>query len=343
MRVMITGHLGFIGPIIIGVFKEAGHHITGLDVGYFSECIDPSSYAIAPDREIHSDIREVKREHFEDIDCIVHLAAISNDPMGELNPDVTVDVNYEATLLTARLAKAAGVGRFVFASSCSMYGAAGQLGALDETAELNPVSAYAVSKTRAEDALTELADARFCPVFMRNATAFGVSPRMRFDLVLNNLFGVAKQTGVARVLSDGTPWRPIVHIEDISRAALCAAEADRDAVYCEAFNIGSNDMNFQVSKIAQAVADSIKGCRVEITSETGPDKRSYQVDFTKVLTKLPGFETGWTLEKGCNELLEWCNTHDLAEIDLTSRHYVRMKQLRHLIDTDRIDAQLRWP
>ncbi|MGH7058099.1 MAG: NAD-dependent epimerase/dehydratase family protein, partial [Acetobacteraceae bacterium] len=250
-------------------------------------------------------------------------------------------INHRASVRLARLAKAAGIGRFVFSSSCSIYGAAGGERALDETAPFTPVSAYAVSKVRTEADLSELADDSFSPVFLRNATAYGVSPRIRFDLVVNNLMGWAQTTGTIRVLSDGTPWRPLVHTEDIARAALAAAMAPRAAVHNQPFNIGRSDANYRVRDIALAVQRAVPGARVEITGETGGDLRSYRVDFTKALTRLPDFAPQWSLERGIDELVRWFRDRKMSDEGFQGRLYIRLKQLQHLRETDRIDETLR--
>ena len=342
MHILITGHLGYIGPIAIGLFKAAGHRVTGLDVGYFRNCLSPGEEALPPDHEIVRDVRDVVAEDFRDVDAVVHLAGLSNDPMGQINPDITHEINHQASVRLAELARAAGVRRFVFASSCSIYGASGDAQkALDESAEFNPVSAYAVSKVNTERDLSGLASDGFSPIYLRNATAFGVSPRIRFDLVLNNLMGWAQTTGIIKVLSDGTPWRPLVHIEDISRAALAAVEAEQEAIHNQAFNIGRNDANYQVREIAEEVAKLVPGATLEITGETGGDPRSYRVDFTKALTRLPGFAPQWTLERGCQEVFDWFQGDGLGGEVYDSRRFVRLKQLQHLLDAGALDARLR--
>ncbi len=321
--------------------QARGHHVTGLDIGYFETCVSrPEADGLA-DRQIVRDIRDVTAAHVADIDAVIHLAGLSNDPMGELNPGLTYDINLEGTLKLARLAKAAGAARFVFASSCSIYGAAGGAGMLDETAPLEPVSAYAISKARSEEGLLALADDAFSPVLMRNATAYGLGPRPRFDLVVNNLAGWAFTTGAVRVMSDGTPWRPLVHIEDISLAALCAAEAPRAAVHGQAFNIGRSDANYQVKDIGQAVLAAFPGARLEITGETGGDPRSYRVDFKKALTTLPGFAPTWTLERGVAEVAAWLKAEGLKDEAFDSRLFVRLKQLRFEIGRGALDGELR--
>jgi nucleoside-diphosphate-sugar epimerase len=344
MRVLITGHLGYIGPVMINRVRAAGHVIIGLDTGYYDECIDLAERLTAPDGEIRRDIRDVRLEDFEGIDAVVHLAALSNDPLGQIDQELTSEINFRATVAAARLAKMASVKRFIFASSCSLYGAAqGAESPHNEESPFNPVSAYAVSKVRTERALRALADHEFSPVFLRNATAFGVSPRMRFDLVLNNLMASARTSGIARVLSDGTPWRPLVHIDDISLAALCAIEAPRNLIHNEAFNIGRRDCNFRIREIAETVAREVIGAEVMITGETAGDLRSYRVDFTKALNELPGFKPAWTLERGCTELSSWFDQHpNIDSKSIDTRHYIRLKQLSHLMKCNKISKQLFW-
>jgi nucleoside-diphosphate-sugar epimerase len=321
--------------------RARGHHVTGLDIGYFEQCVArPDADGIA-DTQLLRDIRDVSAADLVGVDAVIHLAGLSNDPMGELNPGLTHDINLQGTLRLARLAKAAGAARFVFASSCSIYGAAGGANPLDETAALEPVSAYAVSKAKSEEGLLDLADADFSPVFMRNATAYGLGSRPRFDLVVNNLSGWAYATGTVRVMSDGTPWRPLTHIEDISLAAICAAEAPREAVHAQAFNIGRSDANYQVRDIADAVMAAFPGSRMEITGETGGDPRSYRVDFSKALTGLPGFVPQWTLERGVGEVSDWLKADGLGAEAFDSRRFIRLKQLRYGVDRGLLDAELR--
>ena len=342
MHILITGNLGFIGPIMTRLAKERGHEVTGLDVGYFKDCLAGGEAEVAPDRQIWRDIRDVKGEDLRGVDAIVHLAGLSNDPMGELNAQLTYDINLDSTVRLAELAKENGVGRLVFASSCSIYGAAGNLdAALDETAPFNPVSAYAVSKVKSEEGLSALADDSFSPVFMRNATAFGVSPRTRFDLVLNNLAGWAYTAGTIRVMSDGTPWRPLVHIEDISNAALCAAEAPRESVHNQPFNIGRNDANYQVRDIAEAVHKAFPDASIAITGETGGDTRSYRVNFDKALKGLPGFRPTWTLERGVDEIAAFLRNNGLADQGFDNRLFIRLKQIRHGMEKGLWNADLR--
>ena len=341
IHLLVTGNQGFIGPVLTRMAQARGHRVTGLDIGYFEHCVArPEADGIA-DIQLMRDIRDVTPADLTGIDAVVHLAGLSNDPMGELNPGLTYDINLEGTLKLAWLAKAAGAARFVFASSCSIYGAAGGANPLDETAPLEPVSAYAVSKAKSEEGLLALADDDFSPVFMRNATAYGLGSRPRFDLVVNNLSGWAYATGVVRVMSDGTPWRPLTHIEDISLAAICAAEAPRDPVHGQAFNIGRSDANYQVKDIGHAVLAAFPGAKLEITGETGGDPRSYRVDFSKALNGLPGFVPQWTLERGVAEVAGWLKANGLGSEAFDSRMFIRLKQLKHGVDEGVLDAELR--
>jgi nucleoside-diphosphate-sugar epimerase len=317
--------------------RERGHAVVGLDVGYFQDCGGDGPV----ERQIVRDMRDVVAADVAGVDAVIHLAGLSNDPMGALDADLTREINLDATLRLGALAKNAGVGRFVFASSCSLYGAAGGEAALDETAPMAPVSAYAVSKARSEEGLLALADEGFSPVFMRNATAYGVGPRPRFDLVVNNLSGWAYSTGVLKVMSDGTPWRPLVHIEDIALAALCAAEAPREAVHAQAFNIGRSDGNYQVKDIAEAVSRAFPEARLDITGESGGDPRSYRVSFDKALAGLPGFAPEWTLERGVDEVARWLREGGLGGAAFDSRRFVRLAQLQHARAEGLLDDRLR--
>lgn len=314
-----------------------GHHVTGLDVGYFSSC----GPLPAIDRQIVRDVRDVSLQDLDGVDAIIHLAGLSNDPMGAFDPELTHQINQLATLRLAQLAKSVGVQRFVFASSCSLYGAAGGEKALDETAPMAPVSAYAVSKAGSETGLVALADDSFSPVLMRNATAFGVGPRPRFDLVVNNLAGWAHTTGALQVLSDGTPWRPLVHIEDISLAAICAAEAPRAAVHAQAFNIGRSDANYQVREIAAEVGRAFPQARLNITGEAGGDPRSYRVSFDKALHHLPGFAPRWTLAEGVDEVARWLHDGGLGGHAFNSARFIRLAALQAGVDNGHLDGELR--
>jgi nucleoside-diphosphate-sugar epimerase len=343
MRILLTGHCGYIGPVMTRLFHGAGHEVVGFDTGYFRDLIEDASDDCRPDVEVAGDIRDIDASVFRGIDAVVHMAALSNDPMGDIVAAKTDDINAGGTARAGRAAKQAGVRRFVLASSCSLYGKAADAAApLDETAPVAPVSAYARSKVAGEAALQSLADRHFEPVMLRNATAYGVSPRMRLDLVLGNLMAHGYATGVIRVLSDGTPWRPMVHIEDIGRAALAAVSAPPGSLQHNVFNVGRADCNYTVCQIAEIAARFLPRCRIEITGQAGNDPRSYRVDFTRALTELPGFDPRWTLEQGAAETYEWLRRHD-AEIDrLLGESYVRLKRIQALRAAGRIDGDFRW-
>ncbi len=343
MRILITGHCGYIGPVMTRLFHAAGHEVAGFDTGYFRDLIEEAPAECRPDAETAGDIRDIGPEVFRGMDAVVHLAALSNDPVGDIVAARTEDINTGGTARAGALAKAAGIRRFVLASSCSIYGKAGDAAApLDETAPLAPVSAYARSKVAGEAALQRLADGAFEPVMLRNATAYGASPRMRLDLVLGNLMAHGYATGVIRVLSDGTPWRPMVHIEDIGRAALAAVEAPPGSLRHNVFNIGRSDANYTVRRIAEIAAAELPGCRIEITGEAGSDPRSYRVDFTRALTGLPGFRPQWTLEQGAAETHEWLRRHEADIGRLLGERYIRLKRIQSLRAAERLDPDFRW-
>jgi len=324
VRVLLTGHQGYLGTVMAPVLAAAGHEVVGLDSGLFASCVlgpppeDPPGLAV--------DLRDVDLTDLAGFDAVVHLAALSNDPLGSLVPQITYDINQHASTRLAALAKAAGVRRFLYASTCSVYGAAGGDELVGEDAPLRPVTPYAESKVRVEDVLFALADADFCPVSLRNATAFGFSPRLRADIVLNNLVGHAVLSGVVRVLSDGTPWRPLVHAADIAAAFLAALEAPREAVHARAFNVGSARNNVTVAQIAETVTATVPGSRLAITGETGSDLRSYRVDFSTVQRVLPDFRPQWTIEDGARELYHALTRYGLTQEDF-DRRYTRLARL----------------
>jgi nucleoside-diphosphate-sugar epimerase len=339
MRVLVTGHDGFIGSVTTPALLDAGHDVVGLDTFFYESCDFGST---EPDiAAVRRDVRDVRREDLEGFDAVVHLAALSNDPLGALSPALTEEINFLATVALAREAKRAGVRRFVLASSCSMYGAADGSAAVDETAPLLPLTEYARSKVRSEHALAELADKSFSPIFMRNATAYGNSPRLRVDLVVNNFVGWACTTGKVRILSDGTPWRPLVHIRDIASATVALLEAPQAVVHCEAFNIGAGEENYQVRDVAEIVRKAI-GCEVEYAGNGDPDSRSYRVDFGKFARALPGFAFEWTVERGAEELNSAYLDEGMTFDDFDGPRYNRLKRLQGLLDEGALTSDLRW-
>jgi len=339
MRVLVTGHKGYIGSVLTRVLREAGHDVVGLDAGYFQDCLFGHHDGDVP--EIRKDVRDATPGDLAGFDAVVHLAALSNDPLGEMAPELTYDINHIATVRLARLAVRAGVERFLFSSSCSMYGQSGD-GLVSETAPLRPLTHYARSKVLAEKDLLALASDDFSPVLLRNATAYGISPRLRLDLVLNDLVACAFTTGKVLIKSDGTPWRPVVHVEDIARAFLAVLEAPKHAVHAQAFNVGSNAENYQVRDLAETVRRTVPDSGVEYAEGAGPDRRSYRVDFTKIERCIPGFRPRWTAARGAAELYEGFRRAGLTREDVEGRLYARLRQLRHLRDSGRLDDSLRW-
>ncbi len=338
MRVMVTGHDGYIGTVLVPLFQRAGHSVLGVDNGMFHDCTFVPQDVVADD-ELWIDVRDLRVEHFEGVDAVVHLAGISNDPLGDLNPDTTFDVNHLATVHVARMAKQAGVTRFAFSSSCSTYGAHGDE-ALDESAEFNPVTPYGESKVLAERDLTELADDDFSPTFLRNATAFGVSPRLRGDLVVNNLVGYAYSTHQVLLKSDGMPWRPLVHIEDIARAFLAVVEAPRPTVHLKAYNVGT-DENYRIREVAEIVADVVEDSVVAFSPTASPDTRNYRVDCSFIRRELPDFQPQWTVRRGVEELYAAYQQVGLTAEQLESSRYQRIKHVRELQDNGLLDEHLR--
>lgn len=340
MKLLVTGHLGYLGSVMVPFLRARGHEVVGLDTGFFAECTLGEVPEAAP--EIRKDVRDVAPEDLAGFDAVLHLAALSNDPLGDLGAEWTDEINRSASVRLARLAKEAGVSRFLFASSCSMYGAADGGEVLDETAPLRPLTAYAVSKARAEAEISRLADPGFSPTFLRNATVYGFSPRLRADVVLNNLVGWAVTTGRVRITSDGTPWRPIAHVEDVARAFEAVLLAPRGAVHDQAFNVGSDRENYQVRDLGRIVEETVPGCAVEYAGEATADPRSYRVDFGKISRVLPGFAPRWTAREGARELFERLRAADFSLDRFEGRKYVRLRQIRFLLDDRRLDGSLRW-
>jgi len=339
MRVLVTGHRGYIGTVMVPMLMQAGHTVFGLDSDLFEQCTFQPGIFDVPQRRL--DLRDVQAKDLEGFDAILHLAALSNDPLSDLNPDITYDINHFASVRLARLAKEAGVPRFLYSSSCSSYGQAGD-DFVDETAELRPITAYAISKVRVEHDVAALADARFSPTFLRNATAYGVSPRLRFDLVLNNLTAWAYAKGRVHIKSDGTPWRPIVHIEDISRAFMAVLAAPREVVHNQALNVGQTDENYRVRELADIVQAVVPGSRVEYAEGGGPDPRCYRVDFGKIKRLLPEFKPQWNARRGAEELYDAYRRGGLVIEDCEGPRFKRIDHLKHLLATEQVDATLRW-
>lgn len=339
MRVMITGHRGYIGTVMVPMVQRAGHEVVGLD----SDLYRNSTYGKGMPEvdEIIKDIRDIEKEDLRGVDAIVHLAGLSNDVLGDLNPELTYDINHKASVRMAEMAKEVGIRRFVFASSCSNYGAAGNQMQTEE-GELHPVTAYAISKVRVEHDLALLADDNFSPVIMRNATAYGVSPRIRFDIVLNNLTAWAFTTGHVLLKSDGTPWRPIVHIEDISMAAIGALESPREVVHNQVFNVGINSENYQMRQLADIVGKTVPNCEIKFADGAEPDKRNYRVDFTKYTNAFPRHRLRWNATQGAVQIYESYKTIGLGRDEYEGPRYKRIAQLKLLLSTGQLDATLRW-
>src|SRR5215470_6237792 len=330
MRVLVTGHKGYIGTILAPMLQKAGHHVLGLDSDLYRNSTFGEGLPQVP--EILKDIRDIEKADLAGIDAIVHLAGLSNDTLGDLNPKLTYEINHAASVRLAVMAKEAGISRFVFASSCSNYGAAAD-GMQDEAATLNPVTPYAISKVMVERDVAELADDHFSPVFMRNSTAYGVSPRMRFDLVLNNLTAWAYTTGQILLKSDGTPWRPLVHIEDISLAAIAALVAPKELVHNKAFNVGINSENYQIRQLAEFVREVVPDCDIRFADGAEPDKRNYRVDFAKYTCSFPEFPLRWDVRRGIQQLYDSYRIAGLQKGTYEGPKYNRIAQIKHLLGT----------
>ena len=339
MRILVAGDRGYIGAVMVPFLRAAGHEVDGLDLGLYEGC-DLGPAPESSSQQQPRDIRDARKDEFIGYDAAICLAALSNDPLGDLKPETTFSINLDGTLKLARAAKDAGVERFLFASSCSLYGAAGSA-AVAEDAELFPVTPYGEAKVLAERQLSALADDAFSPTYLRNATAYGVSPRLRLDIVANNLTAVATTTGEIRLQSDGTPWRPLVHIEDISRTFLACLEAPRELVHDQAFNVGRKEDNLQVREIAEMVRDVVPSAKLSIARGAGPDRRNYRVDFSKLNDFFPDLELRWSVRDGVDELATAYNKYCLTYEDFCSSRYVRLRRVRDLLSLGVVDELLR--
>ncbi len=340
MKVLVTGHDGYIGSVMVPVLQAAGHEVIGMDTRFFSDdpTIPPGNILL----DYRQDIREAVDGVFKGIEAVIHLAALSNDPLGELNPELTFEINHRASLRLARMAKSAGVQRFLYASTCSIYGVSDHAELATEETRLEPLTPYARSKLLVEADLAELADESFSLVYLRNATAFGWSPRFRSDLVLNNLACWAYATGEIRILSDGTPWRPVVHVRDIANAFAAALSAPRDAIHNQAFNVGLNDENYQVRQLAEIVQQAFPDARITYNAQANPDQRSYRVNFSKILHHLPGFMPVWDTYRGVEELRREFKQVQLTRDDFTGPKYVRLARIKALLRQGLLDEKLYW-
>lgn len=339
MRILVTGHNGYIGTVLTPLLKTAGHEVVGLDSDLYTRCTFGDG--IPNVTEIKKDIRDVVLSDLDGFDAVIHLAALSNDPLGNLNPSLTYEINYEASVHLAKLAKQVGIHRYLFSSSCSTYGAAGDA-MLTEDAGFNPVTPYGHSKVMVEREVAKLADDNFSPTFLRNATAYGISPRHRFDIVLNNLVAWAFTTGLVYLKSDGSPWRPIVHIEDISNAFIAVLQAPREVIHNQAFNVGINEENYRIRDLAEIVRETVPECRVEYAPDAEPDKRTYRVDFSKIHDLLPEFRPRWNARKGAQELYEAYQKYGVKLDEFEGPRYKRIDHIKLLLKEGYLDDALRW-
>ena len=339
MKVLVTGHRGYIGSVLVPLLLARDHEVHGLDTDLFRACTFDGELAVIP--EVIGDVRDATIDAVKGFDAIIHLAGLSNDPLGDYNPSLTEDINHQGSARLARLAKEAGVKRFLFASSCSNYGGGGQ-DFLDENARFNPVTPYGVSKVEVERAVGPMADDDFSPTFLRASTAYGMSPRIRFDLVVNNLTAWAFTTGEVHLKSDGSPWRPLVHVEDIARAYVAILEADRELVHNRAFNVGTTSENYQIREVAEIVHEVVPNCEIGFAEGAEPDKRCYRVDCNLLSRTVHGFKPQWTVRRGVEQLLEAYQRVGLTLEDFEGPRFKRIGHVKQLLDSGRLDNTLRW-
>lgn len=339
MRVLVTGSRGYIGTKLVEMLVEEGFDVTGLDSDLFKACTFAGEVKSIP--TISKDVRDVEAGDLDGQDAIIHLAGLSNDPLGDYRPNLTDEINHQASVRLAKLAKESGVSRFLFASSCSNYGAAGD-DFLTEDSDFNPVTPYGESKVNVERSVAPLADESFCPVFLRASTAYGMSPKLRFDLVVNNLTAWAFTTGQVYLKSDGSPWRPLVHVEDICRAYVAAVKAPVEAVHNQAFNVGNTSENYRISEVAEIVRDVVPNCKIEYAPEAGPDKRCYRVDCNHISLTLHGFKPQWTVRRGVEELYDAYQKIGLTLDDFEGERFKRIAHIKKLVDDGLLTEDLRW-
>jgi nucleoside-diphosphate-sugar epimerase len=339
MKILVTGTEGYIGSLLAPLLMERGHEVIGVDTGFYKVGWLYNGTELTA-KTLNKDIRHITTEDLSGVEAVVHMAELSNDPAGQLSPTITYDINHKGSVRLAELAKAAGVRRFIYMSSCSVYGVATG-NDVTEDSPVNPQTAYAICKTLVEKDLRPMSDDSFSPTFLRNATAFGASPRMRFDIVLNNLAGLAWTIKEIKMTSDGTPWRPLVHLLDICKAIACTLEAPRDIVHNQIFNVGDTAHNYQVKEIAEIVADIFKGCQLSF-GDNGADNRSYRVSFEKINKTLPGFKCDWDAQRGAQQLFDLFTEIGMSADTFLFRGFTRLKQLEHLIHTQQIDKNFFW-
>ena len=341
-KIIVTGYNGFIGSLLVPLLVKSGYEVIGIDTNYFDEDCELYKPNFNNLKTIQRDSREIKESDIEGAYAICHLAALSNDPMGEINPQLTYDINHLASVRLAKLAKKVSVEKFIYSSSCSLYGIADGNMALTETAEFNPVTAYAKSKVYSEKDIIPLGDNNFSVTFLRNSTAYGISPKLRLDLVVNNLVGWAVTTKQIKIMSDGTPWRPLIHAKDIARAFIAVIEAPKEKVSKQSFNTGLNTENYQIKDIANLVGKIIPDCEVVITGEHGSDSRSYRVNFDKIENELPEFKPKWNLKSGIESIYENYLKYKMDGNKFNAQFFIRLKQIQYLINNNKIDNNLFW-